>query len=332
MTRILESRARAARAAALLGLLAGCTSELPRVAPALVDLEQPLERMAEPDDEAERRALDPGGFTGVYAGDARETLSAMLDEPEGLEVTRVVENSPAAAAGLAEGDILLKARIGAEAEWVELVWASQWRELELAGREGDSILVVYDRAGALFGASIEVVARLRPAERAEIERFREEERVGAVLRTATEVEARAAKLAPGGGAVVVGLSRTSPWRAAGVRFGDLIVEVGGEAVADPRMVLDAVRRAPPGEPLSLLVLREGEPIEIDAAVSRRAREWKRFELPFLLSFERDRELSECSLLLGLVRWRRTPVAWDLRLLWVADVRRGDADRLRRLEH
>ena len=43
----------------------------------------------------------------------------------------------------------------------------------------------------------------------------------------------------------------------------------------------------------------------------------RFELPFLLSFERDRELSECSLLLGLVRWRRTPVAWDLRLLWVA---------------
>ena len=36
-------------------------------------------------------------------------------------------------------------------------------------------------------------------------------------------EARAAGLGPGGGAVVVGLSERSPWRAAGLRFGDLIV-------------------------------------------------------------------------------------------------------------
>ncbi|MFQ5517227.1 MAG: RNA polymerase sigma factor, partial [Acidimicrobiia bacterium] len=75
-------------------------------------------------------------------------------------------------------------------------------------------------------AVVQAMERLRPADRGETERFREEDRVGVVVRTATEVEARAVGLGPGGGAVVVGLSRTSPWREAGLRFGDLIVAAG----------------------------------------------------------------------------------------------------------
>ena len=55
-------------------------------------------------------------------------------------------------------------------------------------------------------------ARVAPAERDEGARFREEERVGFIVRSATEVEARSAGLAPGAGVVLVGLAAGSPWR------------------------------------------------------------------------------------------------------------------------
>ncbi|MBI5364967.1 MAG: PDZ domain-containing protein, partial [Planctomycetes bacterium] len=102
--------------------------------------------------------------------------------------------------------------------------------------------------------------RARAAKRAEAERFREEAKAGVVVRTATEVEARAAGLAPGAGAVVVGLARKSPWRAAGVRFGDLVVTVDGEPVAHPEVLMSALRTK--AGPLRLGLLRDGARIEL----------------------------------------------------------------------
>jgi hypothetical protein len=47
----------------------------------------------------------------------------------------------------------------------------------------------------------------------------------------------------------------------------------------------------------------------------------------LFSFERARGESTTSVLLGLVRVRKTKVAWDVRLLWLIHFGGGDADRL-----
>src|SRR5204863_9943281 len=110
---------------------------------------------------------------------------------------------------------------------------------------GAGLAVVIDRGGVERKAEVGVVARVRAPERQDTTRLREESRVGVVLRSATEVEARAAGLGPGGGAVVVGLAAGSPWRAAGLRFGDLLTSIGGREVAHPQVVLDAIRAAPP---------------------------------------------------------------------------------------
>src|SRR5258705_397212 len=77
---------------------------------------------------------------------------------------------------------------------------------------GSVIEVELDRAAAELSVRITCVARVHGPDREKAPKLREEQRVGVVVRAATEVEARAAGLGPGGGAVVIGLARTSPWR------------------------------------------------------------------------------------------------------------------------
>ena len=102
------------RAVVISCLLAACSGapELPTAAPPLADLEEPLELLAEPDDEVQRRALPAGSFSGVVVDDGRDTLAAKLDSSVAVRVVRIVENSPAAAAGLQVDDVLLEAQIG----------------------------------------------------------------------------------------------------------------------------------------------------------------------------------------------------------------------------
>jgi S1-C subfamily serine protease len=297
-------------------------------------MEEPLGLMGEPQDEAERRALDPGGFTGIYVQDARQTLDSMLEEPIGVLVERLVENSPGASAGLEPGDLLLEVDAPTPeggTRRVELHWPSQWREVELASREGDQLALLYDRAGAERDARLTVERRLAPAERSEVERVREERRTGVVLRTATEVEARAAGLGPGAGAVVVGLSHDSPWRTVGVQFEDLIAKVDGEAVDHPSELVGSILAADEDDSLALELWRKGERLELDAPLARRERELKSVHVPLIFRYERQRESSETSFLFGLFGLKRTSAAWQVRLLWFITFGGGDADRLVEVE-
>ena len=106
-----RDRRRAPLALLLWPFLGACSlfgGGLPQEPPALADMEEPLDLRAEPDDEAARLALPAGSFSGLYVEDARDTLAAKLAEPDAVEVARVVENSPAALAGLAPGDQVLE--------------------------------------------------------------------------------------------------------------------------------------------------------------------------------------------------------------------------------
>jgi C-terminal processing protease CtpA/Prc len=308
---------------------ASCASDaLPRTPPPLAGMEEPLEWMDEPADEEQRRALPSGSFTGVVVGDARTSLDEMLSAPSGLAVTRVVENSPAAIAGIAEGDLLLEVRTGKET--VALAWPAEWRRIELEAEPGSVLRVLVDRAGAEKELELTTVQRISAGPRAAATRYTEGERVGLVVRTATEVEARSAALGPGGGAVVVGLTRESPWRGAGVVYGDLIRAVNGVEVAHPQVLLDQLRSAPADSEVELELLRAGAMLSVKAPLTHRESELKSFNVPLIYSFERERDLTERSLLLGLVRWRRTPAAWDFRLLWFITLRGGDSNRLESL--
>ena len=326
-------------AAALFSALSLCACagpSLPGRAPPLADMEEPPAWLVEPADEAARLELATGSFSGVRVRDGRQSLDALVGDPEGLEVASVVENSPAAAAGLEAGDLLLevlepKAQVAELLGSAALAYPSQWRALELGLSPGTEVVLLVDRAGRERRARFTLAPRVAPPERQVAERLREEQRVGLVLRTATEVEARAAGLAPGAGAVVVGLSRSSPWRRAGLVFGDLIAAVDDQPVLSPGDVLDAIRLADEDDPLLLLVVRGAERFPMVAPVGQRKRETKDVWVPLLFSFERGREQVAWSAILGLVRYEATPAAWKMRLLWFVRFGRGDADRLQSLD-
>jgi C-terminal processing protease CtpA/Prc len=310
--------------------LAGCSSliptKLPEKRPPLADMEEPLALADAPKDEDQRAELPLGGFTGITVADARKTLDEMEDVAPGVRVARVVENSPGDAAGVEEGDLVLSATDAAGAKH-EIAYPSQWREVEIAAAPGAVLHLEIDRAGAARRADVVVVARVRMPDRDAPVRLREEDKVGVVLRSATEVEARAAGLGPGGGAVVVGLSAASPWRAAGLVFGDLITSVGGKEAAHPQVVLDAIRAAEKGDVLHVVYVRKGARHEIDAPVTARASTVSKIAVPLLFSYDADRGDAEWSAILGLVAYRSTIAAWEMRLLWFIKFGGGDADRL-----
>ncbi|MBK7642149.1 MAG: PDZ domain-containing protein [Planctomycetes bacterium] len=323
--------------AALLGPgLGACSSlfgsgELPRESPPLVALQEPLALQNEPQDEPAREALPTGSFSGLYVADARASLDELLGDPQGLRIALVVENSPGDAAGLVEDDVLLSVRTS-DGQETQLHWPSEWRALELGTPPGSALELVYDRAGAEQHARLVLVPRVHPAERVPVVRLREEARVGIVLRNPTEVEARAAGLAPGAGAVVVGLAEESPWRKAGLRFQDLILAIDGEPVAHPQVVLDRVRSAEANARLRLSIARGTERLELDAPLTQRARELKEISIPILFDYEKQRGASETSILLGLLRYRHTQAAWDWRLLWFISFGGGDADKLEKVRY
>jgi hypothetical protein len=305
---------------------AGCSGlgSLPSEPPPL-DMEEPLALFGEPDDEGAREALPTGTFSGVYVADSRGSLEDLLGDPEGIVVERVVENSPGELAGIEAGDLLLEADAGTGAR--ALSWPSQWRELELESAPGTKVRLVYDRAGAERETELELEARVHPPQRDEAQRYREERRVGMVVRTATEVVARAAGLGPGGGAVLVGLAPRSPWRGVDLAFGDVLSAVNGEPIAHPQVLLDAIRAAPENGVLRVARARAGARAEVEAPISRRQRVFREFRIPLIARYENDGRRKELSILFGLFANTRTEAAWRTTLLWFIRFGGGDADRL-----
>jgi C-terminal processing protease CtpA/Prc len=314
------------RPSLFLVLLGACTSTgLPTKPPPLRDLEEPMALRAEPDDEAARQALPRGSFSGLRVDDARDSLAAKLDQPGALRIVEITENGPAAAAGLAVDDILLEVRVaGGEPRLLQR--PSEWRALELATPPGTVLELIVDRAGREAAAKLTLVPRLATPPRAASERIREDERVGVVLRTATEVEARQVGLGPGAGAVVVGLSAASPWRAAGVRFGDLLTLIDGRVVTQPQVVLDTVRE-PDRDRVLLTLVRGTTTLTVTARLTERAATVTSFAVPLVLSYEATRGRTEWSLLTGLLGFQSTAAAWRIQLLWLVSLGGGDIDEL-----
>lgn len=76
--------------------------------------------------------------------------------------------------------------------------------------------------------------------------------------------------APDGGAVIATLVPGGPAADAGLRPGDVVVQVDGEAVTEAADVIRRVSGSEEGARLTLRVLRQGRPLEIIVAPERRA--------------------------------------------------------------
>jgi hypothetical protein len=135
--------------------------------------------------------------------------------------------------------------------------------------------------------------------------------------------------------VVVGLAAESPWRGRagrpGLVYGDLITSAAGRAVDHPAVVLRAIEAAEPAERVALAVRRGGATLALELPVSRRKRELRDVSIPLVYRYRARGAHRTTSVLLGLVRYERSEVAWALRLFWLVELGGGDTDRLERIE-
>ena len=309
--------------------LSGCgvfRSDLPTQADPLQNMDLSRARLALPQDEAQRQELPLGVFTGVEVGDARVTLESQLEAPAGVLVTGIIENSPAVVADIQEGDILLEAALN-ENRPMPLQWPSDWYRLEQTASSKSSIHVLFDRAGRDGETTLWPVKRLAPPRRLTGDPIREESKVGIVVRNASEVEAHEAGLTRGEGCVVVGLARTSPWREAGVVFGDLIMEINDKSIKNPQALLAAIHALDKGDQVKISLFRENKTLYLNTSVSQREREAVEFKIPLIFSYENKRGIKKTSVLSGLYRIRKTAVASRTTLLWLINYTKGDSNRL-----
>jgi serine protease Do len=73
----------------------------------------------------------------------------------------------------------------------------------------------------------------------------------------------------GRGVLITGVERGSPAARAGLRQGDQVTAINGEAVDSPNALVRGIAAIPPGQTVRLSVLREGRQTEIPVQVGRR---------------------------------------------------------------
>jgi serine protease DegS len=73
------------------------------------------------------------------------------------------------------------------------------------------------------------------------------------------------------GVIVAGILRKGPADTAGLRPGDIILQIGDTKVVNPSMLLNVIARIAPGTSINLKVLRAGKQLSLDAVVVERPR-------------------------------------------------------------
>ncbi|HVL57526.1 MAG TPA: trypsin-like peptidase domain-containing protein [Burkholderiaceae bacterium] len=93
--------------------------------------------------------------------------------------------------------------------------------------------------------------------------------IGVEPQDVTDELAQALKLARRDGAVIAGVMRGGPADRAGVRAGDLLLEIDGQPVANTAAVLGAIAQMRPGSTGKFRFLRQGNPLELSIAIGTR---------------------------------------------------------------
>jgi len=117
------------------------------------------------------------------------------------------------------------------------------------------------RLGAACFALVSLLLASGPAS-AGIPFHRDPARLGLEVQPMTPELRRFFRAPEGAGVLVARVEPDSPADKAGVRVGDVILEAGGEEIESPTDLLRKALPAPEGEELALVLLRDGEKLEL----------------------------------------------------------------------
>ena len=194
------------------------------------------------------------GWLGVVVQPVTRELAQefAMERPEGALIARVMPGSPAEQSGLRAGDIIIRFDgqvLPSSRELPPLVGSAEpgkLAELELL-REGRKITIKAP-VGTLDNQDQEL-AVTEEDNRAPL---------GMTVRNLTEEDRRQTKT-PSGGVLVIDV-RPGPAVSAGVRAGDVILQISGQEVDSPERFAEVAGRLAPGQNVPMLVQRRGTPL------------------------------------------------------------------------
>jgi serine protease Do len=198
------------------------------------------------------------GWLGVLIQDVTGDLAESfgMDRPRGALVARVLEDSPAAKAGLEVGDVILTfngVELHSSSELPPLVGGSRVdrpAELEVL-RKGKKIRVAVNIGELPQEDAWELARTPVPKE--------PENRLGLVVSTLTEQQRKQLELSPGNGILVKSVSG-QPARDAGIQQGDVILMLNNQDVKSVEQFDKLVSKLPAGKTVAVLVHRPTGPI------------------------------------------------------------------------
>src|SRR5881628_1997217 len=195
---------------------------------------------------------------GIQPLTADLAKSFRLSGTDGALVTSVSEGSPAAKAGLKQGDVIVEydgRPVGRAGDLPRAV-------AETPVGRAVSLKVVRDGAPVTLTAT---VGRLEEPREAKAEPAPGEPALGLSGRTLTPEVAQQLGVREQRGVLVTAVHDGSRAEAAGVKEGDVISQIDHRPVASVEDLRQALRRHPAGAPVLMLVQRDGDPLWLAVA-------------------------------------------------------------------
>jgi len=201
------------------------------------------------------------GWLGVVVQEVDRDLamSFKMEKPEGALVARVMPGSPAEKAGIRNGDIILSYNdidlpsSTALPPMVGITDPGEMAKLKLL-REGKQLNLKVE-VGVLQPDSEQAYSEQAPARTPQAPA---DAPLGLVVRPLTEPERKEAKLVAGG--VMIGEVHDGAAAQAGVRPGDILLQISGQEIGNPARFDEVVGRLTPGQTVPLLVQRRSAPL------------------------------------------------------------------------
>jgi serine protease Do len=212
------------------------------------------------------------GVMGVFVNRdfSRQEAEALgVKDGRGALVSQVSRGGAAEKAGIERGDVIVEFNGRPVQDNVALV------QMVMATKPGTSVpvTIIRDKQRRSLNVTVEELdleaEAGTPSDRREDRAPQPEETgFGMTIAPLSPDVARDAQLPRNrGGAVIASVERRSPAASAGLAEGDIILEVNRQAVSNPGQVTRALQGAQPGQPVFLVVWRDGA--EIFVALSKR---------------------------------------------------------------
>ena len=207
-----------------------------------------------------RQLKDTGKVTRGWLGvvvqevDREMAQQAHMDKPEGALVARVIAESPAAKSGIREGDIILSyngdilPNSAALPPMVGITDPGEMATLKLL-RDSKKLTVKVDVGTLAPGVAQDDLDLPKPVPAGPL---------GLVVRSMSADERSKAQVLDGG-VMITGVGN-GPASRAGIRPGDVLLQISGQQIDTPERLSVVVSRLTPGATVQVLVQRRGAPL------------------------------------------------------------------------